>query len=40
MSEVAPLGDAAKAKVLQKGQKYYYLFLAGTRQDSRGKGVH
>ena len=37
--EYTPLADVAKAKALQKGEKYYYVFFVGTREESRGKGL-
>ena len=38
LSEFEPLSEAAKAKGLRKGEKYYYLFFVGTKEESRGKG--
>ena len=38
LSEFEPLTEAAKAKGLRKGEKYYYLFFVGTKEESRGKG--
>ena len=38
LREFSPLSNAAKAKALAKGERYYYLFFIGTRQDSKGKG--
>lgn len=37
--EFEPKTDAAKAKVLQKGEKYHYVFFIGTREDSQGQGL-
>jgi hypothetical protein len=37
--ELTPLTDACKAKGLRKGDKYYYVFFLGTREDARGRGL-
>lgn len=38
LSELEPLKHRAKAKVLGKGEKYYYIFFLGTGEEARGKG--
>jgi len=37
--EYEPLTDAAKAKGLQRGEMYFYVFFIGTREDCRGRGA-
>lgn len=37
--EFEPKTDAMKAKALQKGEKYHYVFFIGTREDARGQGL-
>ena len=37
--EMSPLTRAMKAKGLQRGEKYYYVFFLGTREDGRGEGL-
>ncbi|MCJ1398885.1 hypothetical protein MMC11_002086 [Xylographa trunciseda] len=39
MSEIVPRSDAAKKKGLKKGEKYYYLFFIGTREERKGRGL-
>jgi len=38
VKEIEPLKDRAKAKVLRKDEKYYYIFFLGTSKEARGKG--
>ena len=37
--EYQSLSDAAKVKSLEKGEKCYYLFFTGTREECRSKGL-
>ena len=37
--EFEPQTNAAKVKALKKGEKYYYVFFIGTREDARGQGL-
>ena len=36
--EYEPQTNAARAKVLKKGEMYFYIFFVGTRDDCRGRG--
>jgi GNAT superfamily N-acetyltransferase len=37
--EYEPQTEAMKAKVLRKGEKHYYVFFMGTREDAQGQGL-
>ena len=39
LRELSPATAAVKAKTLKKGEKYYYVFFLGTREEGRGKGL-
>ena len=39
LQEYTPLSDACKKKALKKGEKYYYVFFIGTKEEERGKGL-
>jgi ribosomal protein S18 acetylase RimI-like enzyme len=39
LAETAPLGDAARAKVLTKKEPYFYLWFIATATEHRGKGL-
>lgn len=39
MLEIPRHGAEFKSKALVKGERYYYIFFLGTREEGRGKGL-
>lgn len=39
LGEMAPRTKACKKKALREGERYYYVWFLGTREDGRGKGL-
>jgi ribosomal protein S18 acetylase RimI-like enzyme len=37
--EYEPQTEKVKAKAFSKGEKYYYVFFIGTREDAQGRGL-